>query len=74
MDPRLNPYSPSAGIAPPELAGRSRLLEDAAIAIDRIKIGRPAQGFVLHGLRGVGKTVLLNRIRLDAEKRGAASV
>jgi len=49
-------------------------MESAAIALDRIRAGRPARSFILYGLRGVGKTVLLNRIRLDAEARGIASV
>lgn len=74
MDPRLNPYAPGAGTPPPELAGRDALIEDAAIALDRIRDGRPARSFILYGLRGVGKTVLLNRIRLDAEARGLATV
>ena len=74
MDPRLNPYAPGAGTPPPELAGRDELIERAAIALDRIRAGRSARSFILYGLRGVGKTVLLNRIRLDAEARGIASV
>lgn len=74
MDPRLNPYAPGAGSPPPELAGRDDLIERAAIALDRIRAGRPARSLILYGLRGVGKTVLLNRIRLDAEAREIASV
>ncbi len=74
MDPRRNPYAPGAGTPPPELAGRDELIERAAIALDRIREGRSARSFILYGLRGVGKTVLLNRIRLDAEARGFASV
>src|SRR5262252_4288476 len=74
MDPRRNPYAPGAGAPPPELAGRDELIERAAIALDRIRDGRSARSFVLYGLRGVGKTVLLNRIRLDAEARGFAGV
>ena len=74
MDPRENPYAPGAGTNPPELAGRDDLIERAAVALDRTRAGRPARGFILYGLRGVGKTVLLNRIRLDAEHRGIASV
>lgn len=70
MDPRLNPYAPGAGTPPPELAGRDDLIERAAIALDRIRSNRAARSFILYGLRGVGKTVLLNRIRLDAEARG----
>jgi hypothetical protein len=74
MDPRLNPYAPGAGTPPPELAGRDDVIERAAVALDRIRAGRAARSVVLHGLRGVGKTVLLNRIRLDAEARGIAGV
>jgi hypothetical protein len=74
MDPRLNPYAPGAGTPPPELAGRDDVIERAAIALDRIRARRSARSFILYGLRGVGKTVLLNRIRLDAEARGIASV
>ena len=74
MDPRKNPYAPGAGTPPPELAGRDDLLERAAIALDRIRAGRAARSLILHGLRGVGKTVLLNRIETDVEARGFASV
>ncbi|HEV7229193.1 ATP-binding protein [Brevundimonas sp.] len=73
MDPRTNPYSPGAGTPPPELAGRDELLERASIALDRVRAGRSARSLILWGLRGVGKTVLLNRIRLDAEARGFIS-
>jgi hypothetical protein len=74
MDPRLNPYAPGAGTPPPELAGRDELIERAAIALDRIRARRSARSFILYGLRGAGKTVLLNKVRLDAEARGIASV
>lgn len=70
MDPRRNPYAPGAGTPPPELAGRDALLERAAIALDRIRAGRADKSLLLVGLRGAGKTVLLNRIVLDAEYRG----
>ena len=74
MDPRSNPYAPGAGTPPPELAGRDELLERAAIALDRIRGGLAAKSLLLVGLRGVGKTVLLNRIRNDAEARGFATI
>ena len=74
MDPRRNPYAPGAGTPPPELAGRDDLIERASIALDRIRAGRAARSLILHGLRGVGKTVLLNRIETDAEARGFACV
>lgn len=70
MDPIRNPYSPGAGTQPPELAGRDDVIKRAAIALDRIRAGRPEKSLILIGLRGVGKTVLLNRIILDAEARG----
>lgn len=70
MDPRLNPYAPGAGSPPPELAGRDPILENIAISLDRIKAKRQAKSILLIGLRGVGKTVLLNRISQDAEAHG----
>jgi hypothetical protein len=74
MDPRQNPYAPGAGAPPPELAGRDALIERAAIALDRIGAGRHDKSMILVGLRGVGKTVLLNRVHLDAEARGLHGV
>lgn len=74
MDPRLNPYSPGAGTRPPELAGRDQILENAEIAISRVIQGRPAKGQMLLGLRGVGKTVLLNRIEEIAEEAGCSPI
>jgi hypothetical protein len=74
MDPRSNPYAPGAGSPPPELAGRDHIMERAQIALDRIRARRPSRSFIFYGLRGVGKTVLLNRIRLDAEAKQYASV
>lgn len=74
MDPRKNPYAPGAGTPPPELAGRDDIIERAAVALDRIRDGRAARSVILYGLRGVGKTVLLNRIRIDAEARGFVTV
>ena len=62
MDRRNNPYAPGAGLQPPELAGRDRLIETATIDMERALAGRPTKGMILLGLRGVGKTVLLNRL------------
>jgi predicted AAA+ superfamily ATPase len=70
MDRRNNPYAPGAGLQPPELAGRDRLLEDAAIDMDRVLNRRPTKGMMLLGLRGVGKTVLVNRLHSIAEQKG----
>ena len=63
MDPMQNPFSPGAGSPPPELAGRGPLLAQAHLTLGRIKAGRPERSFLLVGLRGVGKTVLLNKVR-----------
>ena len=70
MDPILNPFAPGAGTRPPELAGRNEVREASRIALARKQIGRPAKSTLMVGLRGVGKTVLLDRIREDAEARG----
>ncbi len=74
MDERQNPFSPGAGTPPPELAGRRTVLENAAIALARVKGGRHARSALLLGLRGVGKTVLLNEISKEAEKLGFEAV
>lgn len=70
MDPIQNPYAPGAGTRPPELAGRENIRETALIALERIRRGRPSKSIIMVGLRGVGKTVLLNRIQEDAGERG----
>ena len=70
MDPIHNPYSPGAGTPPPELAGRDEIRNQVHIAIERIRIGRSSKSLLMIGLRGVGKTVLLDRIRIDAEVAG----
>jgi hypothetical protein len=70
MNPATNPFAPGAGTPPPEFAGRDELLETAAVAVERIRCRRPAKSLLMVGLRGVGKTVLLNRMARDAEPRG----
>lgn len=70
MDPFQNPFSPGAGSPPPQLAGRDDLLKEASITLGRIRAGRYERSLMLVGLRGVGKTVLLNRIRDMAEENG----
>ncbi len=62
MDPIKNPFSPGAGSPPPELVGRDPILEQARILLGRVKERRPEKSMLLTGLRGVGKTVLLNEI------------
>ena len=70
MDPIRNPYAPGAGTQPPELAGSNAIRESARIALERSRIGRPTKSAMMLGLRGVGKTVLLNLIREEAEASG----
>lgn len=74
MDPIRNPFSPGAGTPPPELAGRQAILQKAQILLERLKIGRSEKSFLLVGLRGVGKTVLLNEIHQLAEQAGYKSI
>ncbi|MEW2592032.1 ATP-binding protein [Micromonospora aurantiaca] len=66
MDPVRNPYAPGAGQRPPELAGRGRELDVFDVVLERIARGRPERSLMLTGLRGVGKTVLLNTLRSEA--------
>ena len=70
MDPVTNPFSPGAGTPPPELAGRDDLRETIRIALERVRRGLPTKSVLMVGLRGVGKTVLLDRMREDAEGTG----
>jgi hypothetical protein len=74
MDPIKNPYSPGAGSPPPELVGRDPALEQARILLGRIKQKRPEKSMLLTGLRGVGKTVLLNEIELLAKIEGYQTI
>lgn len=70
MDPYRNPFAPGAGSRPPELAGRDHILEAAKIACGRALLGRNPRSMMLLGLRGTGKTVLLNEIGRIAEEQG----
>ena len=74
MDPIRNPYAPGAGARPPELAGRDDVLETARIALERVRIGRASKSLLMVGLQGVGKTVLLDRMREDAEAMGVCAL
>ena len=74
MNPVENPYAPGAGTPPPELAGRDELRENVRVAIERIRHGRPAKSVLMVGLRGVGKTVLLDRMRDSAEENGVQTL
>jgi len=70
MDPVTNPFAPGAGTPPPELAGRDELRETVRVALERVRRGLPTKSILMVGLRGVGKTVLLDRMRDDAEAAG----
>jgi len=70
MDPYRNPFAPGAGSRPPELAGRDVVLDHARIACGRAVNGRSARSMMLLGLRGTGKTVLLNEVGKIAEDEG----
>jgi hypothetical protein len=74
MDPIRNPFVPGAGAQPPELTGREELLERARVTLERVRIGRVSKSFIAVGLRGVGKTVLLNRVRQISEQIGFRAV
>ena len=74
MDPIKNPFSPGAGSPPPELVGRDSILEQARILLGRIKQKRPEKSMLLTGLRGVGKTVLLNEIERLATADGYRTI
>ena len=74
MSPLDNPFAPGAGVQPPELAGRDELLESLQVAAERTRRGLPARSGLLLGLRGVGKTVLLNRVQERAQEAGLATV
>jgi hypothetical protein len=74
MDPIRNPFSPGAGSPPPELVGRDPVLEQARILLGRVKEKRPEKSLLLTGLRGVGKTVLLNEVERMARADGYRTV
>lgn len=74
MNPIDNPYSPGAGSPPHELVGRDEIRDKVKIAIERIKRGRSAKSVLMVGLRGVGKTVLLEQMRMDAENSGTHTI
>jgi hypothetical protein len=74
VNPATNPFAPGAGTPPPELAGRDELLESVRVAIARVRAGRAAKSVLMIGLRGVGKTVLLDRMRDEAEAAGVQTL
>lgn len=65
-----NPYTPGAGAMPAYLAGRDDIINNASKALIALNKGYPQQSVIYYGLRGVGKTVLLNKIEESAEEFG----
>jgi hypothetical protein len=74
MSPIENPFAPGAGSPPPELAGRDELRETVRVAVGRVRLGNPTKSVLMVGLRGVGKTVLLDRMRDDTEGTGVQTL
>lgn len=74
MNEEDNPYNPSAGARPPELAGRDDIIRRAEVAIKRTIARKASKSFILLGLRGVGKTVLLNEFEQLAERLGCQTI
>ena len=74
MNPIDNPYAPGAGSQPPELAGRSVVRGAVNLCIERLRRGKQSKSVIMVGLRGVGKTVLLDRMLKDAEASGVHTI
>lgn len=70
MDELTNPYRPGAGTRPPALLGRDELIDHFGVTVRRAMAGRPGKSLMPIGLRGVGKTVLLNRFAEIADQEG----
>lgn len=74
MDSSINPFAPGAGYQPPALVGRKQLIDSVGVAIIRTRNGLQSKSQLLIGLRGVGKTVLLDHLRANAEDTGAETL
>jgi hypothetical protein len=74
VDPIRNPYAPGAGTPPPELAGRDELIDTISLAAERTRLLKPSKSLLMVGLRGVGKTVLLDRMRDNCIERGMLTI
>jgi Cdc6-like AAA superfamily ATPase len=72
--PHDNPYTPNAGARPPELVGRDDQMEAFEVLLDRLRNGYTEKSMLITGLRGVGKTVLLNELEVRATERGWVTV
>ena len=67
---KINPYRPGAGLMPTYLAGRDADMDAIRDLLDALKLGIPTQSVIFSGLRGVGKTVLINKLQEIAEEKG----
>lgn len=74
MDPIKNPFTPGAGCPPPAMVGRDEIMQDVHILLGRTLLGKPEKSMLLTGLRGVGKTVLLNQIENMAKEHGYKTI
>ena len=74
MDNTRNPFAPGAGSPPPELVGRGEVLEQVRVLLARVKNHRSEKSLLLYGLRGVGKTVLLNEFEHMAQENGYKTI
>jgi KaiC/GvpD/RAD55 family RecA-like ATPase len=70
MDAAKNPFTPGAGSPPPELVGRDIILEQVRVLLSRVRAKRAEKSLLMTGLRGMGKTVLLNEMSKLAEREG----
>ena len=66
---KINPYRPGAGLMPTYLAGRDLDIKNMEDLFDALCLGIPTQSVIFSGLRGVGKTVLINKLQEKAEER-----
>ena len=66
---KINPYRPGAGLMPMYIAGRDEDIESVNEMFDALKMNVPIQSFIFSGLRGVGKTVLINKLQESAEEK-----
>ena len=67
---KINPYRPGAGLMPVYLAGRDEDINDVGQMFEALTMNIPIQSIIFSGLRGVGKTVLINKLQAIAEEKG----
>lgn len=67
---KINPYRPGTGVMPVYIAGRDEDIQNVEQMFEALKLNIPTQSIIFSGLRGVGKTVLINKLQLVAEEKG----